>query len=235
MVCRYRFGAVALLLSVASVAAPKAVRAQGAPASRTLAVDYTRYWRAPGNTLLEGLIHVDFSALAAAAAPARVDFAVRDDQARTLHSESWDVAAPPLAASGVKGEVSTPFTVALAPGSYTVAVRLAHGGTVDSVTVPIQAYAAAPALSDLIATPEIRVVQDSVALAGSEMRRGRYIVERTPHVLLYAANPGLSYYIELYAAQGATQPDQVSFDVRTQDGRTVLHTVQAEQVVGAGS
>ena len=236
MICRYRFGAVALLMPVALAAAAASARAQGAPVSRALSVDYTRYWRTPSNTLLEGLVHVDFAALGGTgAAPASVDFAVRDDQGRTLHSESWEVAVPPVAASGVKGEVSSPFTVALAPGKYTVAVRLAHGSAVDSVAVPVEAFAAVPALSDLVATKEIRVAQDSEALAGSEMRRGRYIVERDPRVLLYAGNPALSYYVELYPAPGEAQQDQVSFDVRAPDGRTILHTVQAAQVAGAGS
>ena len=235
MTRRIRFGAVALLPFLVAGAASAAPGQRATGPGRALSVDCTRYWRAPGNTLLEGLVHVDFAALGGTSTPAQVDFAVLDDAARTLHSESWDVALPPIAASGVRGEVSTPFTVALAPGKYVVSVRLSHGVAVDSVSVPVEAFATAPALSDLVATPAIRVAQDSEALAGSEMRRGRYVVERVPRVALYAANPGLAYYIELYPGAEA-QPDQVSFDVRSSDGaRTLFHTGQAVQVAGAGS
>lgn len=230
---------IALALVPALVAGTlPAYAQQAAGKSAALSVSYVRYWRAPATTLVEGLVQVDFAALAGATAeqPPRVDFEVRDDAGRTLHSETWNVNVDPaLAASGRSGQVTTPFTVALAAGKYTVAVRLSHGSMVDSMRVPVEGYAAVPALSDLLASPQIRISNDTGPLAPSEMRRGRYVVERAPRVRLTPDDPRLAYYIELYPGSATKSPEQVGFDVRSADGtRTLLHTEQAAQVAADG-
>jgi GWxTD domain-containing protein len=211
-------------------------QARARPEARPpVAVDYVRYWRGPTTTLVEGLVRVSFRALAGGQGSAAVDFAVKDEAGRTLHSESWNVGVgADVIASGAAGEVTTPFTVGLAPGKYTVSVVLHHGPVTDSTVVPVEAYAGAPLLSDLVVSPNIRVEPDSVALGPSEMRRGRYVVERAPLVQLTETAPVLDYYLELYA-HGAAAPDDVSVEVRSRDGsRTLLHAVQAAQVTGAG-
>ncbi len=234
---RFRI-ALAALVPALVAGTPAQGQASGARAPAAgLSVSYVRYWRAPASTLVEGLVRVDFSALHSAGGQApQVEFAVRDEAGRTLHSESWNVGVDQaLLASGRAGEVTTPFTVALAAGKYTVAVRLTHGTAVDSVLVPVEAYATAPALSDLLASPGVHISSDSGPLAPSEMRRGRYVVERAPRVRLTPDEPRLSYYLELYPGGTAAGPEQVGFDVRSPDGsRTLLHTEQTAQVGGGG-
>src|SRR5512141_3062262 len=93
MMLRTRIGSVATLSALLCAGGVPA-RAQNATptAPSGISVDYVRYWRGPTTTLVEGLIRVDFKALSGTQAPARVDFAVKDDAARTLHSESFDLA-----------------------------------------------------------------------------------------------------------------------------------------------
>src|SRR5512140_3221989 len=94
MAARFRIGFLALLTALLAGGAGAHAQNATAAAGSTSGLDvvYVRYWRNPATTLVEGLIRVDFKVLGTSQAPARVDFVVKDDAARTLHSESWDLA-----------------------------------------------------------------------------------------------------------------------------------------------
>ena len=225
--------ALALAAALAAPAAGLEARPQG-PEGGGLRIRHLRFWREDA-TLLEG--RIGLAVRPGDAAARTVELVVRDAAGNVLHRESWEQAAPARAvevvaeAAGEAGvEVTTPFAVALAPGTYTIVVTARSGSAVDSARAVVESFTGAPLLSDLVLSSRVRVLGEGEEPGSAEMRKGRYAIEQGTRVTLTPTAAKLWYYFELYAP-GRTEPAPVTlrFAVWPADGRAPL--VRSERQV----
>lgn len=164
-----------------------------------------------------------------------VDAAVVDRAGNVLARETWARGVAWSSAQVPGSTTAELLTFALAPGSYElrVAVRDSASGRQDSVVVPVAAFDARPAASDLLLADGIRRAPPGDTLAGpGEVRKGELLIASGPEVVLVPSRATLFYYCEVYADSAETVP--WSLRVVGQDGRAVVSTAAVESRLGAG-
>ncbi|MBI4545434.1 MAG: GWxTD domain-containing protein [Gemmatimonadetes bacterium] len=211
-------------LAILALAAGIASAAQAVGAQRDgVRVRHARFWRGDA-TLLEGRIGLQVAAEASLSPARTVELVVRDAAGNTLHRESWEqsISARTLALAQQEGgiELTIPFTVALAAGSYAIGVASRGSGAADSVLAAVESFPSPPLLSDLVLSSGIRVLGAGEAATAAEMQKGRYAIEQGTRVTLTPFQPRLWYYFELYAPLGAAPaPVSLRFSVWPTAGR----------------
>ncbi|HEY0809200.1 MAG TPA: hypothetical protein VGD49_03525, partial [Longimicrobiales bacterium] len=161
-----------------------------------------RFWRGEGRTLLEGVV-----GLPLAREPRSLEFSVRDNTGKVLHTEAWTDSARTAMSGLSSATVATKFELVLMPGTYTVVARSTEGSRTDSASVTVQAFDAAPMMSDAVVSARMRALQQGEAPDASEMQRGRYAIQRGAQVTVLPAEPRLWYYLELYPQQSDSIAD----------------------------
>ena len=221
-------------------AAPRSSQGGGEP----LTVSAVRFYRATGaTTTIEGVCELRLAAVAAGAAGTvryRVQVSVRDSTGLELVRTGWD-REEPASLAGVPGAsaVETFVLPPAAPGLYRIEVQVipAAGAALER-TIEVRAYAAQPAVSDLLlATAAREASSDTETVGAGEIRRGSLVLTTAPIPHLTPAQPTLSYYAEVYPWAGASLDGQLVVAVLGPGGWQVIQTtpraVQFERAGGA--
>jgi GWxTD domain-containing protein len=217
------------------VAATLAVSsAAGAPAQRGLEIGTTRFYRSAANqTVVDGFARVPFTALdsltrgANAMAAYRVVFTVRDSANLQLVADSWTRSVPARLLATTYGSTLEHFTFAASPGTYTieVAVHDSATGRITRTQVPLTAFAARPAASDVQLTTGMRAATgaDTTPRPG-ELRKGGVLLEAALRPLLTPSQAKLGYYLEWYGTGLVAETASVSVRVLKADGSPLVTT-----------
>ena len=220
------------------VAAVLAAQAAGA-AAQGLEIGTTRFYRSAGNqTVVDGFARVPFAALDSltrgpnAVATYRLVLTVRDSAGLQLVADSWTRSVPARLLGTPRGSSLEHFTFAAKPGSYTIemAVHDSATGRITRTQVPLVAFAARPAASDVLLATGIRAAAGAdTALRPSELRKGGVILEAAVRPLLTPNTASIGYYLEWYGKGLVAETAAVSVRVLKADG-TPLVTTPPQQV-----
>jgi len=204
-----------------------------------LEIGTTRFYRGAGNqTVVDGFARVPFAVLDSltrgpnAVAAYRLVLTVRDSANLQLVADSWTRSIPARLLGTPRGSSLEHFTFAASPGTYTieVAVHDSATGRVTRAQVPLTAFAARPAASDVqLATGMRAAVAGDTAPRTGELRKGGVILEAAVRPLLTPNQASLGYYLEWYGRGLAADTAAVSVRVLKADG-TPLVTTPAQRV-----
>jgi GWxTD domain-containing protein len=224
------------LLAVAQSAAAM----QGRPEPSELRVGAARFYRGD-RTLVNGYVRVPHELLNAVAvgqggfAAFRFEVGVVDQTGMTLVRDSW-MRRVPWSAWRVRGSATVELlTFALAPGAYEIRVGVTDSATGREATgrIPVSAFEAGPASSDLLLAHRIRRAESGDTAAGpGELHKGDLLITTGPDLVLTPAQALLYYYCEVYRDSAGSVPWLLH--VVTADGRTAISTSPAESQVAAG-
>lgn len=224
-------GALLVMGSGSPAGGAHTVTAQDVPTVDGPRISTARFWRGERGTLLEGLVGLPISAQAAG--PAEVTLLVRDAAGQVLHTETWvDSVSERLAAlarTRPGAEVTSPLSVGLTQGRYTITLSIKRGVTVDSVRETIEGFTSQPLLSDVIVSSRIRSLAEGEEPGPAETRKGRVAIERATIPKILPTDPSLWYYLELYPTGGATQELEYTV-VRATGGEPLVRTQRTMQV-----
>jgi GWxTD domain-containing protein len=204
-----------------------------------LEIGTTRFYRSAGNqTVVDGFARVPFTVLDSltrgpnAVAAYRLVLTVRDSANLQLVADSWTRSIPARLLGTPRGSSLEHFTFAASPGTYTieVAVQDSASGRVTRAQVPLTAFAARPAASDVqLATGMRAATSADTARRSGELRKGGVILEAAVRPLLTPSQASLGYYLEWYGRGLAADTAAVSVRVLKADG-TPLVTTPAQRV-----
>jgi GWxTD domain-containing protein len=209
--------------------------AASAPAqSGGLEIGTTRFYRSAGNqTVVDGFARVPFTVLDSltrglnAVAAYRVVLTVRDSTNLQLVADSWTRSIPARLLGTPRGSSLEHFTFAASPGSYTieVAVHDSATGRITRAQVPLTAFAARPAASDVQLATGMRAATsaDTVRSSG-ELRKGGVMLEAAVQPLLTPNQASLGYYLEWYGRGLVAETAAVSVRVLKADGTPLVTT-----------
>ena len=229
--------AVAALTAWSVSAAPLS---QDEPALELLAV---RSYRATGGqTLFDGFFRVPFALLdpltpgTRGVAAYRVALSVRDSADLELLAQSWSQTVR-SSTLGVRGASAVEhFAFAAQPGRYVVTVTVTDSATgrVVRQTAALNAFAGAPAASDLLLATALRQITTpgDTALRTGEVRKGELALQASGRPVLTPQQARLGYYLELYAARPETMT--VTVRVLRPDGSQVVATAPQAVPIGTG-
>jgi GWxTD domain-containing protein len=219
------------------VAAVLAVQAAGAAAqggSGGLEIGTTRFYRSAGNqTVVDGFARVPFAVLdsltrgPSAIATYRLVLSVRDSAGLQLVADSWTRNVPARLLGTPRGSSLEHFTFAAKPGSYTieVAVHDSATGRITRAQLPLTAFAARPAASDLLLATGMRAAAGAdTALRPADLRKGGVILEAAVRPLLTPTSAGIGYYLEWYGKGLVAETAAVSVRVLKADGSPLVTT-----------
>lgn len=226
--------------AVGIAAALAAWSAASAPAqSQGLEIGTTRFYRSAGNqTVVDGFARVPFSVLdsltrgPSAIAAYRVVLTVRDSTNLQLVADSWTRRIPARLLGTPRGSALEHFTFAAQPGAYTieVAVHDSATGRITRAQVPLAAFAARPAASDVQLVTGLRAATGGdTTRASGELRKGGVILEAAVRPLLTPNQASIGYYLEWYGRGLVAETAAVSVRVLKADG-TALVTTAPQQV-----
>ena len=218
---------VAAVLAVHSAASATAQ-------SRGLEIGTTRFYRSAGNqTVVDGFARVPFTVLDSltrgpnAVAAYRLVLTVRDSANLQLVADSWTRSVPARLLGTPRGSSLEHFTFAAHPGMYTieVAVHDSATGRVTRAQVPLTAFGARPAASDVqLATGMRAAAAGDTAPRTGELRKGGVILEAAVRPLLTPNQASLGYYLEWYGRGLAADTAAVSVRVLKADGTPLVTT-----------
>lgn len=227
---------VPLLVSGAGFAVAIPAAAQNTAQSHTVPsqqanahLRVARFWRGEGVTLLEGVIGAPVGAGNTASPLVRLT--ISDSDGKVLLSDTMTHTVTPqllqVAQSRSDIELSSPVTVRVRPGTYTVNVAVTRGTTVDSARTTVAAFAEAPLISDVIVSNSIRALAAGEQASNVEAAMGRFAIVRSARPALQMAEPNLWYYLELYTPAGAAGSNaELEFSVRRATGGNPLFSTK---------
>ncbi len=232
-----------MLLVLAALAAQRA----GGAAAQSLEIGLTRSYRsAGGQTVVDGFARIPFTALDTltrgpnGVAAYRVAISVRDSANLQLVEQSWTRSLPARMLGTARGSTLEHFMFAASPGTYTVEVSVhdSASGRVTREQVPLTAFAAKPAASDLLLATAMRAaVGGDTTLASGELRKGSAIVQAAVRPLLTPQQAQVGYYLEWYGGGRVGQAAEtaaVSVRILRADGTPVVATPAQQVPFGAG-
>jgi GWxTD domain-containing protein len=120
-------------------------------------------------------------------------------------------------------QLAIPLQFVVAPGEYTLNVKVSLGEQRDSAQASISAFTEAPLMSDLLVSSSIRVLKEGDSASVAESRKGSLAIQRQPHVVLDASGAKLWYYLELYGQPSQKDSAALAFSVNAPDGKSVLN------------
>ncbi len=231
---------MSLALAATVVAAPTGVGAR--QSEDVMAVRTVRFYRAENRqTLVKAFVQIPyklFSGSAGAGTTGVVTYSVTvkvaDSTGLTLQQDSWmNHLRRENAQPGVYGLEMLEFAVA--PGAYVLDVTVE-----DSITgrkafakAGIEGFRSPPAVSDLLLSPNIRVMAagDTVPQAG-ELRVGNSLVTGAVELHLTPLRSRAYYLLEAYSGESAS--GTLTAAIRDSTGKTILKTPPAAVNVPAG-
>ncbi len=165
----------------------------------------------------------------------RFAISVRDSAGLELVSQSW--------LTLVRGELlrtrgastSEHVTFAARPGRYAVAVTVTDSasGRVAQAAATVDAFARAPAGSDLLLASDMRAAEaGDTAARGDELRRGPLFLVTSGEPVLTPQASRLAYYLELYPAHAESV--MVAARVLTESGTQLVATAPTPVAIGSG-
>ncbi|HEY2807086.1 MAG TPA: GWxTD domain-containing protein [Gemmatimonadales bacterium] len=184
----------------------------------------------PGSatTTIEGVCEVRLPVLMRSAGDNgryHVFISVLDSAGLELQQSDWNRDVPTALMHSSGATMVESFSFRAGPGRYRVHIRVAPpvGDTV-SRDVAINAFAAAPAISDLLLSTSVRQpASDSEALAPGEVRRAGLVLRTAPVPGLSPNEATISWYGELYPHGAAASGDLVA-EVMGTAGRRIIAT-----------
>lgn len=230
-----------LLVMVAAFAAAAPLSAQD-----SLSMRVVRYYRAEdaGKTLVKAFVEVPYSMLQPAGSGSggtmsySVSARVLDSSGMSLLPEalSWQTRVPAdMQAPRAVGIESMQFAVA--PGLYRLEVTITDStsGRRAQVTETVEGYRTAPAASDLLLSPAMRVpdANDTVPQPG-EMRLGNTLVAPVVTLRLTPLRPQASYLLEAYNGSRDEQAGSMEVSILGADGRPMTRTPPTPIRLGPG-
>src|SRR6266566_936220 len=206
------------------VLAALAVHGAAGAAAQSLEIGLTRFYRsAGGQTVVDGFARIPFTALDTltrgpnGVAAYRVAISVRDSANLQLVEQSWTRSLPARMLGTARGSTLEHFMFAASPGTYTVEVSVhdSASGRVTREQVPLTAFAAKPAASDLLLATAMRAaVGGDTTLASGELRKGSAIVQAAVRPLLTPQQAQVGYYLEWYGGRLGQPAETAGVSVR---------------------
>lgn len=186
-------------------------------------IEYSRFWRENTGTLIDAV--VSYSVKGTGNAAANIEFRVVDRNGVELLKQTVPDSTRLDAALGQDKAVqlAIPLQFVVAPGEYTLTVKVSLGEQRDSAQATISAFTEAPLMSDLLVSSSIRVLKEGDSASVAESRKGSLAIQRQPQVVLDASGARLWYYLELYSQQSRQDSAALAFSVNAPDGRSVLN------------
>jgi GWxTD domain-containing protein len=229
------------MLTTAILAAALAATGGAQQRDQGLELGVTRFFvPASGETQVFAMAGVPylFASEIGKGSDAHVTYTVRvrivDDRGTVLTTEEFQRSAPAMArVPGASGVEQLHFL--LKPGKFlmTVSARDSLTGREVSDSVRLEAYAAAPRVSDLMLANEMRIldVRDTSALPG-EVSRGNFRMRTAPLVRVDIINSNMAFMMEAYSPSETTGELQLS--IKKRDGSTVVDFPKVKQQIPAG-
>lgn len=202
-----------------------------------LTVGTIRFYRpASATTTIEGVCEVRLPVLLRSAAQGgryRFEVSVLDTAGLELQKSDWMRDVPPVARTR-GATVLESFSFSAAPGRYRVRLRVTpSSGPAVERELSVDAFRAAPAMSDLLLATEVRqAASDSEPLGPGEVRRGALVLRTAPAPRLTPTDASLTFYAELYPRSGAAATGRFHAEVLGSDGHTVVRTAERPVSVG---
>lgn len=230
------------LALLATLAAPHTVAAQ----QREVELFAYRFWREPDLTLVEVFAAIPLAVLplerAGSVERAEYDavLTVTDGTGLELTRQEWrdTVSVPAMTeASLARASTTEHFTFQLRPGRYTVAVEVTAGGETWSASRELEAYAQAPAHSDLVVAGALNRLEEGTQGAPEAIIRGTLEVVPNFAGVITTERPALGLYAEIY--RDAQTPDSADVWLEIDGEGRPFHYATAKQdrvyPAGAGS
>lgn len=226
-----------LKLTLAAALAGLPVAAAAMQTDPELVLRAVRFYRAEQDlTRVKGIVQIPYSLVRQTGEGNGYTVSVRvaDATGLTLYHQSWQTKV----GGGVAPEDAyaveiVDFTVA--PGTYRleVAVGDSASGRQVSQAVSLEALGKATRVSDLLASPAIRVAaaNDTVPKPG-EFRAGTNLVTAAARVFLTPLRSQVYYLMEAYSA--AEQAGKMGVSIRDSAGRPIVQTPPLEVTVAPG-
>jgi GWxTD domain-containing protein len=216
---------------VALAAALSATAMSGRQGGREpLTVSAVRFYSpVSATTTIEGVCELRLGALPTGVAQTvryRLEVAVFDSAGLELQRNDWQREVP-AAVARARGATSVEtFGFRAAPGRYRVRVRaIPETGPVVEGETAVEAYAAVPAISDLLLATAVRAAADDTSpTAPGEIRRGNLVLRTAPLPQLSPADASLTYYAEVYLRSGAATDGELRVAVLGVGGGKVIET-----------
>lgn len=199
-----------------------------------------RFYRA-GHTVVNGFVRVPHRLLDGVVlgpsgfAAYDLEVTVTDSQGMSLTHQQWSRRVP-WGLSRVRGSASMEvLTFGLSTGTYTlhVQVRDSATGRVQTTNLPLSAFQAPPAASDLLLGTAIHRAApgDSMVDVG-EIAKGDLRIATGPTIVLTPTRGALAYYCEVYHDSTAKLPWRLQ--VVTPTGKSMVSTAPSVATIGAG-
>lgn len=227
-------------LAAVVVAAP--VQSGARQSEDIMAVRTVRFYRAESRqTLVRAFIQIPYVIFQGGTSAGGTDqityfvtVRVSDSTGLGLLQETWTNYAPRnFAVAGVTTLEMLEFAVL--PGSYVLEVSVEDSvtGRKASTSAVTEGFRTAPALSDLLLSPEIRLATpgDTIPRAG-ELRIGNTLVTGTIELRLTPLKSQAFYLIEAYSESEAS--GTLTASIRDSQGNTILQTPAAAVTVPRG-
>lgn len=224
-------------LAAISVLAPTVMASQ---TGQSVAVRAFRFYRAEGHqTLVTAFVEVPYDLLEApSAANGELKYGVvvriTDASGIKLNEAAW----PGRAKADLRGMQASKLEIldfSVAPGKYHVSVTVTDSvsGREFSSSTDVEAWSEAPRASDLMLSPQMRLVTDSDTMPKlGERRWGNTMVTQALRLRLTPVRAKAYYMLEAYAAT----PDSGTMQVKVTDstGHTVVGTRPAAVKLATG-
>jgi len=194
-----------------------------------LTVGALRFYRpASATTTIEGVCEVRLPALLRGVGQGgryRFEVSVVDTAGLELQRSDWMRDVPAVARTRGATVVES-FSFSAAPGRYRVRLKVTPlGGTPVERELTVDAFRAAPAMSDLLLATAVRQpASDSEPLGPGEIRRAGLVMRTAPAPRLTPTDAALIWYAELYPRSGGTATGQFHAEVLAADDRVVVRT-----------
>jgi GWxTD domain-containing protein len=223
--------------SFAAALAGLPVAAAAMQSDPELVLRAVRFYRAEQDlTRVKGIVQIPYALVQRTGEGSAYTVSVRvaDATGLTLYQQSWQskVAAGPAPEDAYAVEI-VDFTVA--PGTYKleVAVGDSASGKQVSQTVSLEALGKAAKVSDLLASPAIRVAaaNDTVPKPG-EFRAGNNLVTAAARVFLTPLRAHVYYLMEAYSP--AEQKGKMGVSINDSAGKAIVQTPPLEVTVAPG-
>jgi len=220
-------------MNVTWVAGAIAVLVAAAPGQQggeePLTVGAVRFYRlASATTTIEGVCEVRLPVLlrgAGQGARYRFEVSVLDTAGLELQKSDWMRDVPAVAR--LRGAtVVESFSFSAAPGRYRVRLKVTpSSGPAVERELAVDAFRAAPAMSDLLLATAVRQpASDSEPLGPGEIRRAGLIMRSAPAPRLTPTDAALIWYAELYPRTGGAATGQFHVEVLAPDDHVVVRT-----------
>ena len=214
-------GAAALVMAVAPTGQ------QGG--EEPLTVGALRFYRpASATTTIEGVCEVRLPVLLRGMGQGgryRFEVSVVDTAGLELQRSDWMRDVPAVARTRGATVVES-FSFSAAPGRYRVRLKVTpSSGTPVERELTVDAFRAAPAMSDLLLATAVRQpASDSEPLGPGEIRRAGLVMRTAPAPRLTPTDAALTWYAELYPRTGGVATGQFHAEVLAADDHVVVRT-----------